>query len=118
MESSFRGFLKTLRAHGELIEISRPVDLRNVAALVPQADKALLFNNVRGHSVPVVSGLLNSRARLALAMGVDYRAIEGKLRAAMDKPIAPKVVKKAPVKEVIQSGGKVDLYRSEERRVG
>src|ERR1051326_4990480 len=111
MESSFRGFLKTLRAHDELLEISQPVDLRNVAALVPQADKAVLFTRPRGYSMPVVSGLLNSRARLALAMGVDYRAIEGKLRAAMDKPIAPKVVKKAPVKEVIQTGGKVDLYR-------
>ena len=111
MESSFRGFLKTLRAHDELLEISQPVDLRNVAALVPQADKAVLFTRPRGYSMPVVSGLLNSRARLALAMGVDYRAIEGKLRRAMDRPIPPKITKKAPVKEVIQTGGKVDLYR-------
>ena len=111
MESSFRGFLKTLRAHDELLEISQPVDLRNVAALVPQADKAVLFTRPRGYSMPVVSGLLNSRARLALAMGVDYRAIEGKLRGAMDRPIAPKITRKAPVKEVIQTGGKVDLYR-------
>src|ERR1051326_4701530 len=109
MESSFRGFLKTLRAHDELLEISQPVDLRNVAALVPQADKAVLFTRPRGYSMPVVSGLLNSRARLALAMGVDYRAIEGKLRRAMDRPIPPKITKKAPVKEVIQTGGKVDL---------
>jgi len=111
MESNFRGFLKTLRAHDELLEISQPVDLRNVAALVPQADKAVLFTRPRGYSMPVVSGLLNSRARLALAMGVDYRAIEGKLRGAMDRPIAPKITRKAPVKEVIQTGGKVDLYR-------
>src|SRR5262249_12901150 len=111
MESSFRSFLKSLREHGELAEISRPVDLRNVAALVPQSDKALQFSNVRGYPAPVVSGLLNSRARLALAMGVEYRAIEGKLRAAMDRPIAPKISKRAPVKEVIQTGAKVDLYK-------
>src|SRR5581483_2761880 len=111
MESSFRGFLKSLREHGELVEISRPVDLRNVAALVPQSDKAIQFGNVRGYPTPVVSGLLNSRARLALAMGVEYRAIEGKLRAAMDRPIEPKITKRAPVKEVINTGGKVDLYK-------
>ena len=110
MDFSFRGYLKTLREHGELSEISAPVDLRNLAALVPQADKALYFANVRGHALPVVSGLLNSRARLALAMGVEYGAIEGKLRAAMDAPITPKLVKRAPVKDTILTGSKVDLY--------
>jgi UbiD family decarboxylase len=110
MDLSFRGYLKTLREHGELLEISAPVDLRNLAALVPQAETAVQFTNIRGHSMPVVSGLLNSRTRLALAMGVEYGAIEGKLRAAMDAPIAPKVMKRAPVKDAILTGGKVDLY--------
>src|SRR5690349_7186700 len=110
MDLSFRGYLKTLREHGELLDISAPVDLRNVAALVPQAEKAVQFSNIRGHSMPVVSGLLNSRTRLALAMGVEYGAIEGKLRAAMDAPITPQVTKRAPVKDTILTGGKVDLY--------
>src|ERR1051325_7251168 len=110
MDLSFRGYLKTLRERGELLEISAPVDLRNVAALVPQAEKAVQFTHIRGHSMPVVSGLLNSRTRLALAMGGEYGAIEGKLRAAMDAPIAPKLTKRAPVKDSILTGGKVDLY--------
>lgn len=110
MELSFRGFLKTLRDSDELLEISRPIDLRNVAALVPQADKAVLFSHVRGHSMPVVSGLLNSRRRLSLAMGVDYSAIEAKLRAAMDRPIAPKVGKGSAARTIL-TGNKIDLYR-------
>src|SRR2546428_8708044 len=111
MEVSFRGFLQTLRKHDELLEISRPVDPRNIAALVPQSDKALLFTNVVGYSMPVVSGLLQSRNRLSLAMGVSYEGIEKKLRMGMDRPIQPKVVKKAPVKEVILTKNKVDLYQ-------
>jgi 2,5-furandicarboxylate decarboxylase 1 len=111
METSFRGFLQALREHDELLEISRPVDLRNVAALVPQSEKALLFTNVRGYSMPVVSGLLQSRSRLAVAMGVDYRGIEQKLRSAMDHPVKPRIAKNAPVKEVILTKNKVDLYR-------
>ncbi len=111
METSFRGFLQTLRKHDELLEISQPVDLRNVAALVPQSEKAVLFASVQGYSMPVVSGLLQSRKRLALAMGVEYSAIEKKLREAMDHPIQPRLTKKAPVKEVILTKNKIDLYR-------
>jgi 2,5-furandicarboxylate decarboxylase 1 len=110
METSFRDYVQTLRKHDELLEISKPVDLRNVAALAPQSEKALLFTHVRGYSMPVASGLLQSRKRLALAMGVEYAAIERKLRSAMDRPIKPRIVKKAPVKETVLTGGKVDLF--------
>ena len=111
MAVSFRDYLQTLRKHDELVEISKPVDLRNVAALVPQSEKALLFTNVHGYSMPVVSGLLQSRNRLALGMGVSYGGIEEKLRSAMERPIKPRIVRKAPVKEVILAGEKVDLYQ-------
>jgi 2,5-furandicarboxylate decarboxylase 1 len=111
MEASFREFVQTLREHDELLEISQPVDLRNVAALVPQSEKAVLFTNVEGYSMPVVSGLLQSRNRLALAMGVEYSAIEKKLRAAMDRPIPPRLTKNAPVKDVVLTGNKVDLFQ-------
>jgi 2,5-furandicarboxylate decarboxylase 1 len=61
--------------------------------------------------MPVVSGLLQSRNRLALAMGVEYSAIEKKLRAAMDRPIPPRLTKNAPVKDVVLTGNKVDLFQ-------
>lgn len=111
MSASFRGFLQTLREHNELIEISKPIDLRNIAALVPQSEKALLFTHVKGYSMPVVSGLLQSRNRMSLGMGVPYGGIEEKIRSAMDHPIKPKLAKKAPVKEVILTKNKADLYR-------
>lgn len=108
--SSFRKYLETLREHGELTEISKPVDPRDIAALVPQAEKALLFKRVKGYSMPVASGLLQSRNRLSLAMGVPFEKIGDKLRAAMDHPIPPKKVKEAPVKEVIRTKDRVDLF--------
>jgi 2,5-furandicarboxylate decarboxylase 1 len=111
MEISFRGYLQTLREHDELLEISKRVDLRDVAALVPQSDKALLFTNVVGYSMPVVSGLLQSRNRFSLAMGVSYEGIEKKIRFSMEHPIKPRLSKRAPVKEVIFTKNKVDLYQ-------
>ena len=110
MAVGFREYLQALRQHGELLEISRATDLRDIAALVPQSEKALLFKSVRGYSMPVVSGLLQSRGRLAIGLGVDYGGIEKKLRQAMDRPVSPSVVKEAPVKEVILTGDRVDLF--------
>jgi 2,5-furandicarboxylate decarboxylase 1 len=111
MAANFRGYLDTLKKNDELTVISRPADLRDVAALVPQSDKALLFTNVRGYSMPVASGLLQSRNRLALGIGTEYGKIEAKLRSAMDHPLKPKRVKRAPVKDVIITKNKVDLYQ-------
>lgn len=111
MRESFRTYLEELRKHDEIEEISRPTDPRHIAALVPQSEKALLFTRVKGYSIPVASGLLQSRNRFALGMGVKYERIEEKLRSAMDRPIKPKKVKKSPVKEVILTKGKVDLFQ-------
>src|SRR4029077_10840220 len=111
MAANFRGYLDTLKKNDELTVISKATDLRDIAALVPQSAKALLFNNVRGYSMPVASGLLQSRNRLALGMGVAYEKIEAKLRTAMDDPKKRTRVTKAPVKEVILTKNKVDLYQ-------
>ncbi len=107
----FRDYLERLREQNELLEISRPVDLRNIAALVPQSEKALFFTKPLGYSIPVVSGLLQSRNRLALAIEVPYVKIQEKLQRAMEQPIEPKLVRDGPVKEVVLEKDQVDLYR-------
>jgi 2,5-furandicarboxylate decarboxylase 1 len=111
MTLDFRAYLDSLTESNELTVISKPAELRDLAALVAQSDKALLFTNVSGYSMPVASGLLQSRNRLALGMGVPYEKIEAKLRAAMDHPLNPERVKTAPVKEVVLTGTEVDLYQ-------
>ncbi|MBI2359250.1 MAG: UbiD family decarboxylase [Deltaproteobacteria bacterium] len=111
MAVDFRAYLQVLRQHDELLEISAAVDLRDLAAVVAQSEKALLFRRVSGYSMPVVSGLLQSRTRLSLGMEVAYERIEGKLRRAMDNPIEPQKASEAPVKEVVVTGEKVDLYQ-------
>ena len=110
MKASFRDYIDTLRKNDELLEITKPVDLRDVAALVAQSEKALLFKKLPGYSMPVVSGLLQSRKRISLGMGVAYENIGDKLGKAMDKPIKPKRIANASVKEVVYTGKKVNLY--------
>ena len=111
MTASFRGLLEDLRKADQLVEISKPVDIRHIAALVDQSDKALLFTNVEGYDMPVVSGVIDSRERLAIAMDCDFGAIEAKVRAGLDRPIEPVTVNSGPAREVLLEDDEVDLFR-------
>ncbi len=110
MVATFRRLLDDLRAADELIEIEKPVDIRHIATLVDQAKTALLFCNVVGYELPVLSGLTNSRERIAIAMGVGYGETEAKLRRGLDRPIEPVEVGEAPERTVFRCGADVDLF--------
>ena len=108
---TFRGLLERLRAAGELEDIKDPVDSRHIATLVDQADKALLFHNVVGYDIPVVSGLIRSSKRVAIGLGVErYADIEQKLTHAIADPIPPVYVETSATREVTQIGDEVDLF--------
>ena len=64
---NFRQFLDRLRAKDQLADIREPVDSRHIATLVDQSDKALMFHRVLGYQMPVVSGLIRSSERMAIA---------------------------------------------------
>ena len=109
---NFRQFLERLRAEKELIDVRQPVDIRHVATLVDQAESALLFHDVIGYEMPVVSGIIRSRNRAILSMGcASYPEIEHRLQQGIDHPIAPRHVETARHKEVIETDSKVDLFR-------
>src|SRR5439155_23998476 len=91
MKENFRQFLDRLRQAGELVDLPQAVDIRHIATLVDQAKTALYFHKVIGYDVPVVSGIIRSRERAAMAMGCEtFGEIEHKLKAAIDQPIPPK----------------------------
>lgn len=110
MAEDFRELIDELRAADELIEIEKPVDIRHIATLVDQSDKALMFTNVNGYDMPVISGVTNSRERLAIAAGCDFSDIEGRLREGLDRPIEPDFVNTGPVREIYLEGDDVDLH--------
>jgi 2,5-furandicarboxylate decarboxylase 1 len=112
MKENFREFLERLRDAKELIDIRQPVDIRHIATLVDQSDKALLFHDVIGYEVPVVSGIIRTRERSIMGLGcTEYGEIEQKLRHGIDHPIAPRYVETARHKEVVQVGDEVDLFK-------
>src|SRR5262249_46051684 len=84
MVANFRGYLDTLKKNDELTVISKPTDLRDVAALVRHRAKALLFTKWRGYSMPVAWGLLKSGKAMLWGREGPYEKIESKWRAGMD----------------------------------
>ena len=112
MDETFRGFLDRLERDGDLVNIDQPVDIRHVATLVDQSDKALRFNKPIGYDMPIVSGIIRTQQRAMKSMGAStYAEIEQKLQRGIDQPIPPRYVERPPVKEVVTTGSDVDLFK-------
>jgi 2,5-furandicarboxylate decarboxylase 1 len=107
-----RGFVERLRAAGELIDMRQSVDIRHIATLVDQSDKALMFHNVIGYGMPVLSGIVRSQKRAIMSIGVQtFREIEDRLQIGIDNPIPPRRVKTSSTEEIILTGDQVDLFK-------
>ncbi|ACO44948.2 menaquinone biosynthesis decarboxylase [Deinococcus deserti] len=132
-----QSFMHLLEQRGELLRVSTPVsselEITEIAdRLVKKGGPAVVFEQVRGSEFPVVMGLMGTRERTALALGVpdlndlaakvrhliDLKGSGGmlgmlgnlpKLRDAMNLP--PRRVRSAPVQEVVWRGDEVDLSR-------
>nr|WP_298059400.1 4-hydroxy-3-polyprenylbenzoate decarboxylase [uncultured Halomonas sp.] len=133
-----REFITALEAQGELKRIHAEVDpyleITEICDRTLRAGgPALLFENVKGHSMPLLGNLFGTPKRVALGMGQDsVEALRevGKLLAFLKEPdppkglkdawdklpifkqvlsMGPKNVKHAPVQEVVYEDDEVDL---------
>ena len=116
MSQDLRSYLDLVESKDELVRISAPVDPRHeVTALVAKLARerrrrpVLLLENVKGSALPVVTNLHAGRRRMALAMNTEPREVQGAFLRAMERPVSPVLVGTGPVKEVVRTGGDVDL---------
>lgn len=73
-----QNFIRELEARGELARVARPIDPHHQLAAVTRAvqragEQAVLFEKVAGSSLPVISNLYGSHARLCRMIGADER---------------------------------------------
>ena len=135
-----RDFLAKLESQGELRRITKEIDphleMTEICDRVLKAGgPAILFENPRGHSIPVLGNLFGTPRRVAMGMGqesVSALREVGELLAALKEPeppkglkdawdkfpilkqvlnMAPKIVSSAPCQEVVWEGKDVDLGR-------
>src|SRR3989338_9882791 len=69
-------FVRVLEREGELVRVKEPVsrdleitEITDRVSKRPDGGKALLFENVKGASMPVLINAFGSRRRMALALG-------------------------------------------------
>jgi len=103
MIDDLRSQLEAVEAWGDLVRIRKEVsprfELPGICKKL-EADKAVLFEKVQGHSMPVVVGLDNNRSRIARVLGTDDFGFTPRYLEAIRNPLPPKVVSDGPVKEV------------------
>lgn len=102
---SFRGWLGHLEATGRLALIRENIGLKHeLAAVAKRLDgvRAAFFPKPGGHAVPVVSGLVSSRAWIAEALGVSESELLPSFKKAAESPIAWQEVSasEAPAQQV------------------
>ncbi|MBM4207844.1 MAG: 4-hydroxy-3-polyprenylbenzoate decarboxylase [Gammaproteobacteria bacterium] len=133
-----RDFIAQLEQQGELKRISLEVDpfleMTEICdRVLKQGGPALLFENPKGHTIPVLGNLFGTTKRVAMGMGAkdisQLRGI-GEVLATLKEPeppkgmkdafekfpvfkqvlnMAPKLINKPPCQEVILEGDEIDL---------
>src|SRR3989449_4555584 len=119
MAQDLRSYLDLIkrRKAGEFEIVAGSVDPRyEITALVVKLERGakrrpvLLFEKVKGTRFPVLTNLHASRGRLAAAMSAAPEETLRTYLRAMETPTPPKVVGTGPVKEVVLTGDRVNLY--------
>lgn len=117
MAKDLRSYIKYLEDNlpGELVRVKKPVDPSwEVSAFVCrlQAEDrypAVLFENVQGCEMPILTNLFASRQRLAAALGTTPDRLLSEYMKREDQALKTRLVSSGPVKEVVKVGAEADL---------
>src|SRR5260370_18230707 len=103
-KQSIRPFLAALEREGALLRVAKPVEREfELSAFLSAADAgpALIFASVIGSPLRVAGNLLNSRARIAAALGIGIGEIVPRIHQAIRAPAKPEKVAGGRVQEVV-----------------
>jgi 4-hydroxy-3-polyprenylbenzoate decarboxylase len=131
-----RDFIRALEKAGQLRRVRAEVDAElEITEITDRVSKqggpALLFENVRGHSIPVLINALGSRERMLMALGIkDYADVAARIMELTDVKspqgllekikmvprlaevgrMFPKVVRDGACKERVLKAGQFSLF--------
>jgi 2,5-furandicarboxylate decarboxylase 1 len=116
-KQSLRGFLRMVETDfpDEIIRICQPVDLRfETTSIVFELDRAgkspvVIFENVGGHSMPVVTNIAGNRKLLAACLGVQVEDLPSAFRERCQTYQPCELVDDPAWNEIVIEGEEVDL---------
>jgi len=103
-QQSIRPFLAALEKDGALLKIPKPVNPAfELSAFLSAVDAgpAALFEKVDGSVFRVAGNLLNSRARIAQALGIGVADIVPRIHQSIRAPLKPVAVQSGRVQDVV-----------------
>jgi UbiD family decarboxylase len=112
-----RQFLRVLESNGELCRVAIPVDPKHELGAICKIHNersnspAILFENVKGSTIPVVGQLLASDRRVALALGLSQENAFDETVQRATRPIPTRLVSNGPCQEVVMEGREVDVTK-------
>ncbi|HKX19815.1 MAG TPA: UbiD family decarboxylase [bacterium] len=117
MPNDLRSFLKQAEERApELVRrVKRRIDAKwEISSLQKRLEAdgrlpILIFENVAGYDLPVVTNLFASKQHLALALGTAPENVAARFAEAQKNRVKPKTVPSGPVKEVVLTGERADL---------
>ena len=102
MIENFRSWIESWEKRGWLARVRKPVEARHTVGGITRklaAEKAVLFENVSGCTVPLVTNLFFSREALAASLGLEEKGVIPAFQKAMEKPRPCEVTEDAPFKQ-------------------
>ena len=102
---------------GEFIRVTEPVGLQfDLQAIVLELERRrrfpiLLFENVHGHTIPIICNVMASRRALAFALGVEEAQMPLEYARRLKEYIKPVVARDPPFRHTILKGEQVDLSK-------
>lgn len=116
MLKDLRSFLDLLEGKKDLVHIAEEVSpIFGIAAGVRKTSDiegpALFFDNIVGHSIPVVGGLYAVRRRVIWGLETPPEKIHEKIMQGLKNHIPPRLVADGPCKEVVLTGKDADFSR-------
>jgi UbiD family decarboxylase len=98
----FRDFIQHLEKKGLITHISRPVDpVYEISTLIKKLDgRPLLFENVKGHKMPVISNICATRDLVCEGLGIPRKDLIPRMADAIDHPKPPVVEDASGYKEL------------------
>jgi 4-hydroxy-3-polyprenylbenzoate decarboxylase len=137
MFKDLRDFVRALESDGDLLRVKEEVDPKlEITEILDRAVKeggpAVLFEKVKGYSVPVLGNVMGTHRRMLKALGIaSYDEVDQRINAFFDvkqpqglidkikmlpqlaelASFMPKAAKSGPCKDVILKQGQFDLTR-------
>jgi UbiD family decarboxylase len=95
-------FVDSLDGKGLLVRVKKPVSTKyEISTIVKKLNgRPVLFENVKGFGMPVVSNVCSTRDLVCLGLGIDKKDLIHKLTNAIDHPKEPKLIKTSEYEEL------------------